>query len=78
MEKIENDITVSKWVLIQSGQKYPKFRNKFQLKMSARAQKIFEKKTSLWVSVIRVRESILVTLCLYHSRRQPHYASSAC
>ena len=25
-----------------------------------------------------LRESILVTLCLYHSRRQPHYASSAC
>ena len=47
--------TVPKWVLINRPKKYPKCPKKFQPDLSAQAQNfgIFEKKNSLWVSVVR-------------------------
>ena len=51
---MDKELTVPKQCL-QFGQKYPKCLIKFQPNLSAQAQKflIFEKKNSLWVSVVR-------------------------
>ena len=55
MENMEKELTVPKWVLINSpAENTPNASNNFSSKWSAQAQKfrIFENKSSLWVSVV--------------------------